>query len=355
MEKSDRIKSSHKAIGSIIGGVFLVLIFTSMFTTYFVIENSKRGLDEVYLQRYEFEGNKQQEKVQFISVTKKANNFLNITVRNTGGVNTEIVYIGIIKRDNSQPSEEYLRIDKIINSLETAQDISSNNIRVSDKDTLEILFLTSYGNKYVYLYSEKNDRVPHNTGDCQDPSILLFEDFDDLTPGFDPPEWNDLDGTWSVEDDGTGNMVYYQQDLPDKEAISINVIGNETWVNYSYSVDVNFVQGQSSRTGRGALIIFHYSDANDYYYLFLKEDQDIVELHNHGDVAHLVASTSYSLSKNTWYNVNITIVDDFVNVTIDGNPCLTNIDMLLLHPGGSVGIGTSYYRVMFDNIIVKGI
>ena len=349
------VSSLKKGIGSIIGGVYLVLIFITLITSFVFINSLNRSREDKYLQRIEFDNRKVKEGLEFVRVNKKADSSLNVTVKNIGGTTSEVVYIGLINETAPIQRDIYHRIDLFLNPMEIESDIATNKIVIRENDTLKLMLLTGYGNIFYYRYSENQDNGTGGSGGYGDPSILYAEDFDDLPPGFDPPEWNDLDGIWYVEDDGTGNMVYYQQDLPEEEAISISVIGNTSWVNYFYSVDVRFIQGQISRPDRGALLIFHYTGGNDYYYLFMKENLDVLELHSHGDVAHIVASTPFTMIRDTWYSVNITIVNDLVNVTINGIPCFTNVDMLLMLPGGTIGIGTSHYRVMFDNIIVKEI
>ena len=51
--------------------------------------------------------------------------------------------------------------------------------------------------------------------------------------------------------------------------------------------------------------------------------------------------------------MNITIRGDNVWASIDDIYCFSNLAMDGSHSQGSVGIGTEYYKVMFDNIIVE--
>lgn len=185
-------------------------------------------------------------------------------------------------------------------------------------------------------------------------TALMDEDFDDLPPGSDPPGWDELDGTWSTVDDG-GNIVYYQDDNADKEALSISTTGNSSWTDYTFEVDVKFVEGNTKKDDRGALLLFRYQGGNSYYFLWMKEGLDSLELHNHGDGAHMVASTSCSLVSDTWYHVNVTIIDQNVWVSINDVPYFTGINMNGAFNNGNVAIGTSYYKVMFDNILVEPI
>jgi hypothetical protein len=78
-----------------------------------------------------------------------------------------------------------------------------------------------------------------------------------------------------------------------------------------------------------------------------------LELHNRGDGSHIIASTSCTLVPDVWYHVNITIIGQIVDVSIDGIPYFTGVDMNGAFDSGNVALGTSYYKVMFDNIYVE--
>ena len=67
----------------------------------------------------------------------------------------------------------------------------------------------------------------------------------------------------------------------------------------------------------------------------------------------MVASTSFTLVQDTWYHVNVTIIGQNAWVTVDDVPFFTNQAMNGAFDTGNVAIGTSYYKVMFDNILVE--
>ena len=203
---------------------------------------------------------------------------------------------------------------------------------------------------YAFVYEQDNNNLTQTIID----QALMDEDFDDLPPGSDPPGWNPIGGNWTIVDDN-GTLVYYQDDNSNKESLSITTTGNVSWANYTYEVDVKFVEGNTKKDDRGALLLFHYQGGNSYYFLWMKEYLDVLELHNHGDGAHLVASISCTLVPNTWYHVNVTIIGQLVDVSIDDIPYFTGVDMNGAFDTGNVAIGTSYYKVMFDNIYVDEI
>ena len=201
---------------------------------------------------------------------------------------------------------------------------------------------------YAYMYELDLNNITQTILD----QALMDEDFDDLPPGSNPPEWNPVDGNWTTVFDN-GTIVYYQDDDSDKEALSISTTGNVSWANYTYEVDVKFVEGNTKKDDRGALLLYRFQGGNSYYFLWMKEYQDVLELHNHGDGAHMVTSTSCTLVPDVWYHVTITIMGQTVDVTIDDTPYFTGIDLNGALDTGNVAIGTSYYKVMFDNIYVE--
>ena len=182
----------------------------------------------------------------------------------------------------------------------------------------------------------------------------MDEDFEDVTPGEDPPGWEEESGNWYAVNE-SGNIVYYQDDDGDHEALSISTTGDPSWTDYIFEVDLKFVEGNPTKSDRAALLVYRYTNGNDYYFLALREAQDQLEVYKHGTGGggHLVGSTSCTLVQDTWYHVNITIIGNNVWISIDDIPYFTNLDMQGAHNSGMVGIGTEYYKVMFDDIYVE--
>jgi len=75
--------------------------------------------------------------------------------------------------------------------------------------------------------------------------------------------------------------------------------------------------------------------------------------HGTGGGGHLKGTASCTLVPNTWYSVNVTIRGDNLWVTIDDTPYFSGLAMTGGKSQGSVGIGTEYYKVMFDEILVE--
>jgi hypothetical protein len=209
-----------------------------------------------------------------------------------------------------------------------------------------LMILIPLGSAYVF-----DEEIQGISQTILNLSGLMDEDFEDLPPGTNPPGWDPEGGNWTTVNDN-GNIVYYQDDNADKEALSISTTGNTSWTDYTYTVDVKFIEGNTKKDDRGALILFRYHGGNSYYFLWMKEHLDVLELHNHGDGAHDVATTSCTLVPDVWYDVNISIQGQLADVWIDGIQYFDDVDMNGAFDTGSVAVGTSYDKVMFDNIYV---
>jgi hypothetical protein len=203
---------------------------------------------------------------------------------------------------------------------------------------------------HAYVYQNQSQTIIQTILDL----AALDEHFDDVAPGEDPTGWTEDKGSWEVVDDG-GELVYYQSNDGVKDAFSIPTSGNTSWTNYTFTVDLKLVECPTNKPDCGAILAYRYSGGNDYYYIALREARDEIEVYKHGPPGggHLIGIVSFTLVQDTWYSVNITIRSNNVWISVDDTPCFTNLDMQGAHSNGNVGIGTEYYKVMFDNIHVE--
>ena len=224
----------------------------------------------------------------------------------------------------------------------------------NSKKMIPIILLMMISTQFVfgYVYDNSFQSIGQMILDLG--GTVMEEDFGDTPPGEDPPGWEEESGSWYAVDDG-GNTVYYNDDDGDSEALTISTSGDTSWTDYSFLVDVKFVEGPSNKADRAALLVYRYTSGNDYYFLAMREAQDELEVYKHGvgGGGHLRGTVSCTMIQDTWYSVNITIRNDSVWISIDDTYYFSGLEMLGSHSNGSVGIGTRYYKVMFDNILVE--
>jgi len=224
----------------------------------------------------------------------------------------------------------------------------------NSKKMIPIILLMLISTPFVFGYVYDNSFQSFGQMILDLGGTVMDEDFDDTPPGEDPLGWEEESGSWYAVDDG-GNLVYYNDDDGDSEALTISTSGDTSWTDYSFLVDVKFVEGPSNKADRAALLVYRYTSGNDYYFLAMREAQDELEVYKHGvgGGGHLRGSVSCTLVQDTWYSVNVTIRNDSVWISIDDTYYFSGLEMLGSHSNGSVGIGTRYYKVMFDNIMVE--
>jgi hypothetical protein len=228
---------------------------------------------------------------------------------------------------------------------------TNSSYSTSRRKLVPIVFIMMMSVPFVFGFVYEQDL--QSLGQMILNMVGIDEDFNDIPPGTDPPGWEEDKGNWEVIDDG-GELVYYQSNDRIKEAFTMPTTGNTSWTDYTFTVDLKFDEGPTNKPDRGAILVYRYSGGNDYYYLALREARDELEVYKHGPPGsgHLVGIASCTLVQDTWYSVNITIISNNVWISIDNTPYFTNLNMQGTHFSGSVGIGTEYYKVMFDNIQV---
>ncbi len=245
-----------------------------------------------------------------------------------------------------------LMITSIINGVISILETNKQNIDYNKNLKYSLIFflVISVPITSAYVFDTNNHSIGQTILDLIE--TLIDEDFDDIPPGTDPPNWEEEGGDWETYDDG-GEIVYYQGDNSDKETLSISTSGDTSWLDYKVDVDLKFNAG-SNREGRAATIVFRYQEGNSHYMLVLREYQDQLELYRHGGIGggNLVGQVSCTMEIGVWYHIDLTIVGDVVNVSVDLVPFFVDTVMNGAYDYGSVCIGTIYYGVMFDNIHV---
>lgn len=95
--------------------------------------------------------------IQYVELTP--GNSLNLTVKNTGNIISQLEWIGVF--DTTLNKEAYYRVDTSLNPLETEKDIGNTSIVMNPVNTYTIQVLTRLGNSY---YSEYPMPVTPGTG-----------------------------------------------------------------------------------------------------------------------------------------------------------------------------------------------
>lgn len=143
---------SRRGVGSLIGIGFLLMILALGFSYYNLsIRVEERRID-VLTEVSERDRDAADENLDIQSVALTVGNSLNLTIKNTGNVFSEIEWIGVI--DETLSTQEYYRTTASLNPVETQKDIGNSSISMNPSNTYTIQVLTKLGNIYYGEYPE---------------------------------------------------------------------------------------------------------------------------------------------------------------------------------------------------------
>ena len=163
--------NSRRAVGSLIGIGFLLMIITVGFSFYNVINMIESSSNNVLQETAELDRKAADEDLEIQSVTLTVTNSLNLTIKNTGSVFSSLLWIGVF--DDTLNTQEYYSVDTSLNSFETQKDIGNSSITMNPSNSYTIQVLTKLGNIYYGEYPEPS------TGGETGPYYSDYED-DDL-------------------------------------------------------------------------------------------------------------------------------------------------------------------------------
>jgi hypothetical protein len=120
-----KLSRSKRGAGSIVGGVFILLILLTGYTFYFLNVNVTEGYNKTLQDMGELDLKRNKENIEFISVSFNGDE-LNITVKNTGSYQTRLIWLGIF--DDNDNAQKYYKIDFGVNPAETVPNIGNETI-----------------------------------------------------------------------------------------------------------------------------------------------------------------------------------------------------------------------------------
>jgi len=112
---------SRKAVGSLIGIGFLLMIISVGFSYYQVMNRVQSSSSEIIASASAFDREASDENLEFLRVKLDAVNSLNLTIKNTGEVLSQLEWIGVF--DETQNTKDYYRVNTSLNPVETQKDI----------------------------------------------------------------------------------------------------------------------------------------------------------------------------------------------------------------------------------------
>jgi len=151
MQFFGRLKRSKQGVGSIIGGVFILLILLMGYTFYFLNVNVTEGYNKILQDMGELDLKRNKENLEFISVSFN-NDQLNISVKNTGSYDAHLIWLGIFDETVTSNTQEYYEIDFHVDPAETVPDIRNVTIPTFEGQERVVQLVTELGNAFSYSY-----------------------------------------------------------------------------------------------------------------------------------------------------------------------------------------------------------
>jgi len=185
MQLIGKLDQDKRGIGSIIGATFLVFILLSGFTFYILTVNINDGYTAVLQTMDQLDLQKKQENVEFVSISTTNEDKLNVTVKNAGSHQTQLIWLGIFDETVTPNTQEYHKMDVYINPAETLSNIPEENITILEGQERVIQLVTELGNTFNSNYPPREEATITITGK-------------NCTTTHNPSQWNLLGSTQNV-------------------------------------------------------------------------------------------------------------------------------------------------------------
>ena len=143
---------SHKrGVGSLIGAVFVLLIFVSGYSLFLFNTKAQTNYQNILGEMNQKDLEQSQERLEFDRVTTDEDNKLKITVINAGPRTSEILYIGTINKQTIPEIQNYYDVELYIEPSEKIT-YTCPDIYLYEGEEYEIQLLSEYGNVFSTLF-----------------------------------------------------------------------------------------------------------------------------------------------------------------------------------------------------------
>ena len=149
-DRMPHIKSKHKAVGSIIGAVFLMLILIMGFSYLLFNFQQINAFNEILIKSGDDDQLRSLEDLNIVSASLLDGDILNLTLRNAGSYQSHVIWLGLL--DESQNTQEYYQLDYTIAPGETITNVVNNSATITSGENRVLQLLTDRGNLYTYQY-----------------------------------------------------------------------------------------------------------------------------------------------------------------------------------------------------------
>lgn len=173
-------------------------------------------------------------------------------------------------------------------------------------------------------------------------TVLFSDDFEDGVAN----GWTVYQGSWSVATDGT--RVYRQAGLSSKYR---SAAGSSAWTDYAVQARVKPTAWNGS--DRFTALAARFRDGRNTYLLALRSSNRVALLRIVAGSTTTLASTSFSVTLNTWYTLRLEVNGTSLRGFVNGAQLLSATDGTFAT--GRVGGATDYSATNFDDFVVTSV
>jgi hypothetical protein len=150
MKSSGKPSRRKKAVGSIIGAVFLVLIILSGFTFYQLYLNISDHYNGTLQSMGDSDWSRNREEIVIKNVDMTSAGNLNVTVENDGAFQSHLIWFGIFNKSATPETQAYYPLDLSIDPAETKNLVSSFVVTQGKKYAVQLV--TELGNAIGFKF-----------------------------------------------------------------------------------------------------------------------------------------------------------------------------------------------------------
>ena len=143
-----KLNQSRKGVGTIIGAVFVVLIIISAFTVYEVALLNMNSYTATVTAMNQADSNRGGEELSVLSIIAAVDSSLNITVKNVGDVDSNIIYVGIFNQSVTPENQGFFSVSQLVPIGDTLSFLSPFKVTPDQKYLVHLI--TESGKTFDY-------------------------------------------------------------------------------------------------------------------------------------------------------------------------------------------------------------
>ena len=144
MRSIGRLRRRNHGVGSIIGAVFVALIFLSGFAFYAVTQDVTQHYNNTISSMNDKDWNRNQEKIVIKQIAITSTNKLNVTAENDGSIQSHLIWLGIFNKTATPENQTYQALNEFVRPGETDNIVSNSTVIAGNKYVIQLV--TELGN-----------------------------------------------------------------------------------------------------------------------------------------------------------------------------------------------------------------